>query len=188
MNKSNIITFIRLLLGPIFVVFFYSNPLWCLVVSLIIALLIELTDLIDGIIARKYRNITEFGKLFDPFADSLSRFTVFIAFFGKGLAPIWMILIIFYRDSTVAFMRALAANRNIIISARKSGKNKALSQALGINLIIILRILGKLFPTIPAEWVSWCSWAIMLAITIVTAYSWYDYVRSALPVLRSYEK
>ena len=190
MNKSNLLTFARLILGPVFVVFFFTGfdpgePVWCLIVALVLSLLIEATDLMDGILARKFNHITEFGKLFDPFADSLSRFTLFLAFFGKGLAPIWMILILFYRDSTVAFVRALAANRNKIVSARTSGKRKAMTQAIGINVIVFLTILYKIYPSIPLNWISW---GIMLIITLVTAYSWVDYLQSAIPVLKSYEK
>lgn len=100
--------------------------------------LVELTDLVDGIIARRDNNVTDLGKLLDPLVDSICRGTVFGAFTALKLMPLWMLLIIFYRDLVMAYLRSLAAIKNVAMGARWSGKTKAAVQAIAIQLVALL--------------------------------------------------
>jgi CDP-diacylglycerol--glycerol-3-phosphate 3-phosphatidyltransferase len=91
---------------------------------------IEVTDLIDGKIARKLDQISDTGKLLDPFADSLARLTYFLCFTIAGVMEFWIFLIILYRDLGVSFVRLMMARKGIAMSARLSGKLKAVVYAV----------------------------------------------------------
>ena len=98
----NLITLARLPLAPLAVVFLVTDTMWGVVTAAVLALLLELTDLLDGKIARSYGVVTDFGKLFDPFSDAFSRYTLFLGLYAIGVADLWMIMAIFYRDSSVS--------------------------------------------------------------------------------------
>jgi len=189
MNIPNKITVSRILLVVLFVVVFFIDNLYAKVGALVIALLIELTDYLDGKIARSRKIITKFGKLVDPLADSISRLTIFICFAAYNtqinsfiapvwsirnihLIPVWMVVLLVFRDTIVSTLRTLAASHNIIIHARTSGKIKAVVQAIGIISILSLVILNEIY-LVPLNVVSYL---IMLIVTVVTVWSGFDYV------------
>ncbi len=136
MNLPNKITLVRILISPVFFCVFYI-PHWAggssivsLVFLWVLFALIELTDLVDGKIARKLGQVSDTGKLLDPFADSLSRLTYFLCFAIAGVMEFWIFLIILYRDLGVGFVRLMMARRGITMSARLSGKLKAVVYAV----------------------------------------------------------
>ncbi len=136
MTLPNLFTLSRIALSPLFFVFFFlgtwtgSHRVSYLVVLWILFVLIETSDLLDGFLARRLGRTSELGKLLDPFADSLSRLTYFICFAGGGIMPLWILLIVVYRDLGVAFARQIARGRGITVGARLSGKIKAWIYAL----------------------------------------------------------
>ena len=125
MKAPNILTLIRIGLSPVFIVFFMIDNFWSLLVCIGLFAILEITDLLDGRIARKYGQITDFGKLMDPYADSIARFTIFLSFLSADLAPLWVIAIFFYRDVLVSVIRVFSIKEGVVIAARKSGKTKA---------------------------------------------------------------
>jgi CDP-diacylglycerol---glycerol-3-phosphate 3-phosphatidyltransferase len=136
MNLPTFITLSRVLIAPVFAYFFvrgYHNPasttwIW---ICVSIAIAIELTDLFDGRIARARNQVTDFGKVFDPVADSLSRQTIFLSFMVSGIIPFWMYLIFFYRDAFLQLLRIICASSGFVLAARPSGKAKAVLQGMG---------------------------------------------------------
>ncbi len=95
----------RLALAPVFFVLFelaVGGPLWLIALVCATFAAIEISDLLDGHAARALNQESEFGKVLDPFADSLSRLTYFVAFAGVGILPLWILLILIYRDVAVA--------------------------------------------------------------------------------------
>jgi CDP-diacylglycerol--glycerol-3-phosphate 3-phosphatidyltransferase len=136
MTLPNLITLTRLVLSPIFFILFFTGAwdhrleLFSLLAAWIVFGIIELSDLLDGYLARKMNKTSALGKLFDPFADSVSRITYFFCFTWVGIMPVWAFLLIVYRDLGVSFIRQLATNRGIVMSARLSGKVKAWIYAL----------------------------------------------------------
>ena len=177
MQLPNLLTIIRIGLSPLFILFFMLNSAWSLFVCLLLFGVLEITDLLDGHIARRNDLVTVFGKLMDPFADSIARFTIFLSFLYAGLAPLWVIAIFFYRDVLVSIIRVFAIREGVVVSARKSGKIKAWFQAMGILFALSLLFFQKL------EWVpenisiggiSVISIAIFIA-ALYTLYSAVDY-------------
>lgn len=106
-----------------------------------LVLLAELTDLFDGMAARRKNQVTELGKLLDPMADSIFRLSVFLALTqGPVKLPVWLVLIFFYRDSVISLLRTVCALRGYTLAARFSGKVKAVVQGVAALSILVLMI------------------------------------------------
>ncbi len=143
MKTPNILTLIRIVISPLFIFFFSLDTFWSLSICFLLLIVIEATDFLDGRIARKYGQISDFGKLMDPFADSISRFSVYLCFLSANLAPVWMIAIFFYRDVLVSVVRVFSMKAGVVVAARKSGKTKAWVQATSIFLVLLVLLLQK---------------------------------------------
>jgi CDP-diacylglycerol--glycerol-3-phosphate 3-phosphatidyltransferase len=186
---ANKLTLIRLGLSPVFVVVFIlggrtgGQPAH--VVALGIAILFEITDLLDGYLARSRKQTTDFGKLFDPMADSISRFSVFLCFLWGGYAHLGIVALIFYRDCIVAYVRIAAARAGVVMAARLSGKMKAVTQGVIILTILVLIVLTSPNDDAALDRTRLRAQWLMLVVAVVTLWSGIDYVRSSLPVLRS---
>ncbi len=175
MTLSNKLTLARLWLSPLFLVVFFIDHIGAKIAALLIITISEITDLLDGKIARKKQEVTEFGKILDPLADSISRLTCFLCFLGAGLVPTWMVIVLFYRDITIATLRIFAARNQAILAARYSGKVKAVAQGSAMYAILLFIILSYRYPILPLKNISY---VLMLIATIITAWSWYDYIYS----------
>lgn len=173
MTISNVMTISRLLLSPVFIFVFMSQGIWARIGALVIVIVIELTDLLDGMVARKRGEITDFGKIADPLADSVSRFTIFICFLAAGYAPVWMIAFIFYRDMVVSYMRILASMNGVVLAARRSGKFKAMAQGPSILIILMLDVIREIYPI---WWFNRFTYWLLAFVTLVTVISLVDYV------------
>lgn len=173
MNLSNKLTLTRLGLSPLFLVVFFIDHVGAKMAAMIIVIISEITDFMDGRIARRNQEVTEFGKIIDPLADSVARFTCFICFLGAGLVPAWMVVVLFYRDITIATLRIFAARSQIILASRYSGKVKAVAQGIAMYSILLFFILYNYYPGLPMKTISH---SLMFIATAITAWSWYDYI------------
>jgi CDP-diacylglycerol--glycerol-3-phosphate 3-phosphatidyltransferase len=128
MTLPMILTWGRIGLAPVFFLFYQlaggGSPFLLIGVWLCF-IVIEVSDLLDGHLARMFKQETELGKVLDPFADSLSRLTYFVALAGSGILPLWVLLILIYRDMAVAYIRVLTSRQKVLMPARVSGKLKA---------------------------------------------------------------
>ena len=181
--SPNLLTAARLPLAPIAVVLMLVGEPWGFASAALLALLLELTDLADGWMARKYGAVTNFGKLFDPFSDAFCRFTLFLGLLAIDAADLWMIMVIFYRDASISFFRSVAAVRNVVVAARPSGKLKAVVQGVGTQVIFIALATTAYRPDL--AWLTSVPWWTMLVITVVTAGSFVDYFIGNLTILRA---
>lgn len=159
MTLPSLVTTVRIGLSPVFFALFTTltkdgkAPPWAAFLYWGIFIVMEITDLLDGKIARKTGSVTDFGKFYDPFADSFSRLTYFLAFLVTGFLPAWVFLLVLYRDVTVSFVRLLAMRKSIVMSARPSGKIKAVIYAMACGAVLALvtaRALPALAVTVPA--------------------------------------
>lgn len=183
MNLPTKITFTRIVGSPLFIIFFYlgwKQDEWFLWVALALVVAFEITDLIDGLLARRWGQVTDLGKVLDPFADCISRFSVFLCFMLAGYAHIFMVALIFYRDIIVANIRIAAAMRGQVIQARTSGKIKAVAQG-----VVILMIMASInfFGRENGRLLNLSLWA-MGVLTAVTVWSGVDYVLGYLKIVR----
>ncbi|HRW24385.1 MAG TPA: CDP-diacylglycerol--glycerol-3-phosphate 3-phosphatidyltransferase [Spirochaetia bacterium] len=131
MNVADGLTASRLVMAPVFFVVYMWGASLGLPAGAAVAILwalfalIELSDLLDGWAARSMKTVSSFGKLFDPFADVFARLTYFVCFAFTGIMPLWIFLIIIYREFCQLFLRQLLAERGVAMGARKGGKTKA---------------------------------------------------------------
>ncbi len=150
MNLPTKITVFRIILAPVFFLVYFI-PEWtgsfaAASVFIMIPMLIvmELSDVLDGYIARKYNMVTDLGKILDPFSDVISRVTFFICFAFTGIMPLWALLVIIYRELGITFVRMMMMGRGTAMAASIWGKAKAVtytvSSALGILLISVYRL------------------------------------------------
>ena len=104
---------------------------------LALLLLQELSDLLDGLLARRLEVVSEWGQMFDPFADSVSRLIVYWSLATAGLTFAVLPLVMALRDVTVAYSRLVASVHGGSVSARWSGKVKAVVQGLGAAFLLL---------------------------------------------------
>ena len=189
------LTMSRIVLTPFFLwVFFYDNDLdysnnslvfkvW----ALVMVLGFMLTDFLDGKLARAMGEVSTLGKYLDPFSDKISNMTIFMCFIATGYAPVWMVALIYFRESSVETLRTLAASEGLIMPARRSGKWKTALQGIGIVAILLgaiepvralvpgLNDIWHIFPTI-----------VMGVITAITIISGVDYFVSSKHILKKF--
>ncbi|MBN2816220.1 MAG: CDP-alcohol phosphatidyltransferase family protein [Campylobacterales bacterium] len=137
-NVANNITFVRIILSFVALALVMSGNIELLLVAIILIAYSELTDMLDGYLARRDNCVTSLGKLLDPLSDSISRFIYFFAFGYMGLFPIWLVIVLFVRDIIVAYIRTYMSLMGIAMGARWSGKAKALVQFGGQYLLLFM--------------------------------------------------
>ena len=123
-----ILTLGRLLLAPVYFLLYrlaVRGSVLLVAGTWLVFILIEASDLLDGHLARKLGQESEEGKVLDPLADSISRLSYFICFAGSRIMPLWVLLVLVYRDVGVSYIRVLFSRKNILLPARPSGKVKA---------------------------------------------------------------
>jgi CDP-diacylglycerol---glycerol-3-phosphate 3-phosphatidyltransferase len=143
--------------------------------------IIELSDLLDGMIARRYGFVTEWGAMLDPFSDSISRLLIYWGLSMAGLALPLVPLTMALRDITVAYCRITMSRFGKTVSAKRSGKIKAIVQGVGA----IILILGPLYWPYSGRWtVPALSWLIIA----VTSISVVEYAAGAVSAARERKK
>jgi len=139
-----------------------------LIFCAILLVLLELTDLLDGIVARKTRTVTEWGAMLDPYADSIARLTVYWALAYRGLAMALVPLVMACRDVTVAYCRIILARCNKSVSAKWSGKMKAQFQSVGS----IFLLLGPFYWETTGKWTIHALSGIVAVVTLVSVFEY----------------
>ena len=111
----NILTFIRILLTPLFIVFMIQDQSYYLIYAFILIFIISITDFFDGYFARAFNLVSNFGKYLDPLADKMFILTVFITLhvLYSSYIPLWMILLIILRDVIITILRNIFINKVI---------------------------------------------------------------------------
>ncbi len=104
--------------------------------------------MLDGLLARKYSMITDFGKLMDPLADKILISAAFISFvqWPETQVRAWMAVVIVAREFAVTGLRLLAASKGVLIAAWRWGKNKMISQVITAAVVLVFLSLNELFP------------------------------------------
>ncbi len=148
MNTPNKLTVLRILMVPILIVFLMvkSIPNRFLFAT-IVFIIASFTDHLDGQIARKNGQITDFGKFLDPLADKMLVMSSFICFVELGLAGAVPVIIILMREFMVTSVRLIAMGEGKVIAANIWGKIKTVSQIIAIITILGLQSIVYLFNT-----------------------------------------
>ena len=199
MTLANKVTSVRLVLAPAFFIIYLSHrffpsvfavarpssgeellltgPIWTVPVLWILFVGSEITDLLDGIIARKRGEMSDFGKLYDPFADTLTQITYFFCFVIDGILPSFLFLAVLYREYSVLFVRNRMLAKGITMGARMGGKIKTVTYVLAGGLALMassalrLGLSDGLY-----RWLCLAAVAVFLVSVIIAIASFIDYV------------
>lgn len=166
MTLASKITLIRVAFIPVFMVTMYlsgGNPGMWMWISLAIFIVASLTDYIDGHIARKYNQVSDFGKFLDPLADKLLVIACMCMFCEWGSFPAWALMIVLTREFAVTGLRLVAVGKGNVIAAGWSGKVKTASTMIGLCVLMA-------FPT-----VGWLTTVVIAVIVVTTVYSGGEY-------------
>jgi CDP-diacylglycerol---glycerol-3-phosphate 3-phosphatidyltransferase len=107
------------------------------VVALIIFWVAAATDMLDGYLARRWRQVTTIGTLLDPIADKLLVSAALISLVQERVVPGWLVVLLIGREFAVSGLRSIAAVEGYTIKASELGKTKTVSQVLAISLLMI---------------------------------------------------
>jgi CDP-diacylglycerol--glycerol-3-phosphate 3-phosphatidyltransferase len=202
MTLADKVTSLRLILAPVFLAV-YLLPQWLpswsgrlapATVPVLWALFIisEITDLLDGKIARIRREVSDFGKLYDPFADTLVRITYFLCFVLDGILPMVLLLVVLYREFGILFLRNLMMQKGIAMGARKGGKIKSftymIAGAIALLAVSVTRLGLEGAFSLPVS-LSFClrlaAGAVFALSVLMAVLSFVDYVSVYLKTRRN---
>ncbi len=136
-NLPNTLTFARIGSIPIIVLLLYFPGKTTSALAMFIFIAASLTDLADGIVARRYNLVTNMGKFLDPLADKLLISSVMIMLVANGWLQAWIAVIIIGREITVTGLRAIAADAGVVIAADSYGKLKTIFQVVALCPLIL---------------------------------------------------
>ena len=184
MNLPNKLTVSRLILTAIFLLVMFVEFPFHITAALVLFVAASLTDLFDGIIARRRNLVTDFGKLMDPLADKVLICSAFIAFIELEWMPAWMVIVIVARELAITGLRLLAASKNIVLAAERQGKNKTISQITAAVALLVTHshadwgIVGQLFAFEIAghAWAWWVAEISKWVAVVLTALSGFLYL------------
>ncbi len=167
MTLASKITLIRVLLIPVVMVFMYlsggeAGNIW-LLLGLAVFIIASLSDYVDGQIARKCNQVTDFGKFLDPLADKLLVIAVMTVFCQWNLMPAWALMIVLAREFAVTGLRLVAVGKGTVIAAGWSGKVKTASTMVGLCFMMAF----------PDVW--WLGVLVNVVIVVTTLYSGVEY-------------
>ena len=165
MTTASKITLVRVAMIPAFMLAFLLSPghTWLKWLALGIFILASLTDFVDGQIARKYNQVSDFGKFLDPLADKLLVISAMCIFCQWGLMPAWALMIVLTREFAVTGLRLIAVGKGRVIAAAWSGKVKTTATMIALGIWIVFH-----------DW-SWLNWIIILVIVLPTIWSGLEY-------------
>ncbi|MGW5904790.1 CDP-diacylglycerol--glycerol-3-phosphate 3-phosphatidyltransferase [Streptomyces althioticus] len=175
-NIANLLTMLRLLLVPAFVMLMLADggydPAWRSLAWAAFAIAM-ITDLFDGHLARTYNLVTDFGKIADPIADKAIMGAALICLSALGDLPWWVTGVILGRELGITLLRFLVI-RYGVIPASRGGKLKTLTQGVAVGMYV-LALTG---------WLATLRWWVMAAAVVLTVATGLDYVKQAIVLRR----
>ncbi|MBQ3529118.1 MAG: CDP-diacylglycerol--glycerol-3-phosphate 3-phosphatidyltransferase [Oscillospiraceae bacterium] len=166
MTLASKITLIRVAFIPAYMALMYLSGgkpglwMWLAFAVFIIA---SLTDYVDGQIARRCNQVSDFGKFLDPLADKLLTIAAMTMFCQWGMMPAWALMIVLTREFAVTGLRLVAVGKGKVIAAGWSGKVKTASTMIGLCVLMA-------FPTVPV-----LATIVNAVIIVTTVYSGVEY-------------
>jgi CDP-diacylglycerol--glycerol-3-phosphate 3-phosphatidyltransferase len=163
MNLPNLLTLLRIFFVPLLVAALVQENMLLTLGGVIIAndllalgifLVASATDLLDGYLARRWKQVTTVGTLLDPIADKLLISSALIALVQVRVLPAWITILIVGREFAVTGLRSIAASAGYTIRASELGKTKMITQVVGVSFVLV----GMHWPHLaPASMtVMWC--------------------------------
>ena len=188
MNLPNLLSLLRIILTPLFIIFLFSDDR---LLALIIFAVAAITDAYDGHLARKYNQITSQGKFLDPLADKILVLSAFFSFAFIGIIDFWMVGIITFRDMFITGLRWIISNKGFEFVTSKLSKYKTAFQLTIIILTLIFLTLesfnmASFIPTIDLIKQYKIIYMLTLFTAIFTAYTGVIYLYANRFVIKDF--
>ncbi|MDR1410652.1 MAG: CDP-diacylglycerol--glycerol-3-phosphate 3-phosphatidyltransferase [Spirochaetaceae bacterium] len=199
MTAADKVTSIRIILAPVFFILYmlpaFNLPFglfwvslspesanfprgfgWTVPVLWLIFVVSEISDLIDGKLARSRNEVSDFGKFYDPFADTLVQLTNFLCFVMDGILPVILLLIFLYREFSVLFIRNLMLRKGVAMGARMGGKIKTVVYIASCALALLAASFKRLGQNGAVfDWTRIAAIAFFSAGVVLAIVSFFDY-------------
>lgn len=180
-NIANIVTVIRILLAPVFIVLLLEDAGrdgYLRYIAAILFVFAIVTDSVDGLLARQRNLVTDLGKLIDPIADKVLTGGALVGLSILGEIPWWITIVILVREVGITVFRFIAL-RDRVIAASWLGKVKTVAQAVAISLCLFpfWQFLG--------QWVDWVNAIFLVIALVLTVVSGVEYLWQAYRVGRA---
>jgi len=175
MNIPNLLTLLRIFFVPLLVAAVVMGSMELRLgrlvipkglVALAIFLAAAATDLLDGYLARRWKQVTTVGMLLDPIADKLLISAALISLVQVRELPAWMAIIVVGREFAVTGLRSIAASAGYIIQASELGKTKMLAQVVAVTLYL----LGMHWPAVKPWAMGWMWCVVVVAVLSAAGY------------------
>ncbi|HCR19700.1 MAG TPA: CDP-diacylglycerol--glycerol-3-phosphate 3-phosphatidyltransferase [Candidatus Latescibacteria bacterium] len=183
MTMPNVLTAIRILLTPVFLLLIFSESWYCKILALLVFTIASLTDFYDGRIARRDKTITSLGRFLDPLADKLLVSSALISFVILGMVEAWLVGAMLMRDMVITCLRVYIMRKGRQVVTSRLAKWKTMLQlvlAFGILVFINVRVIQAEITSQPLVLVD--SWShvvvniLVAAVTLVTILSGLRYL------------
>ena len=166
MTTASKITLIRVAFIPVFMGLMYlsggQSNIW-MWISLAVFIIASLTDYVDGQIARKCNQVSDFGKFLDPLADKLLVIAAMVMFCEWGMMPAWALMLVLAREFSVTGLRLIAVGKGKVIAAGWSGKVKTACTMVGLCVQMAFPVSMEI------------CWLVTTVIVVTTLYSGIEY-------------
>ncbi|WP_216693247.1 CDP-diacylglycerol--glycerol-3-phosphate 3-phosphatidyltransferase [Dietzia psychralcaliphila] len=176
LNIANVLTVLRIVLVPVFVVLFFvadAQDPWWRVWAFVVFVLAMATDYVDGYLARRLGLVTDFGKIADPIADKALMAAAMISLSLVDELFWWVTIVILVREVGITLWRLFGVDH--VVAASKGGKLKTVTQTVGLGMLIL---------PLP-HWVWPVEWAVIGVALVLTVYTGVDYLVKARQAARA---
>lgn len=176
LNIANVLTVLRIVLVPVFVVLFFvadAQDPWWRVGAFVVFVLAMATDYVDGYLARRLGLVTDFGKIADPIADKALMAAAMISLSLVHELFWWVTIVILVREVGITLWRLFGVDH--VVAASKGGKLKTVTQTLGLGMLIL---------PLP-HWIWPVEWAVIGVALVLTVYTGIDYLVKARQAARA---
>lgn len=176
LNIANVLTMLRILLVPAFLVCFFvadAQDTWWRVIAFAVFAVAMMTDYVDGYLARRLGLVTDFGKIADPIADKALMAAAMIALSLVDELFWWVTVVILVREVGITLWRLFGVDH--VVAASSGGKLKTVTQTLGVGMLVL---------PLP-HWVWPVEWLVMGLAVALTVYTGLDYLIKARQAARA---
>ena len=175
LTTANQLTILRIVFVPLFIILLAYREIGLALGTFVLA---GITDVLDGVIARRFRQKTSIGAMLDPLADKLLIAAAFVTLvqFNPSLVPAWVAVVIIAREFLVSGLRSIAASEGFTIEASELGKFKMLVQIVSV-VAVILDHRWKEWPVgpyiFPVHWIALVAIWFMVFLSLASAIDYF---------------
>ncbi len=171
LNAANVLTLVRISLIPVLAALLLSTLANSDLLAAIVFVIASATDALDGWLARRRSQVTQFGKLMDPLADKLLITSALVSLVALDRLDAWVAMVIIAREFAVTGLRMLAVEQGEVVSASVWGKLKTTTQ--------VAMVLALIWVDGPSRWVDILVY-FTVAITVLSGADYFDRLRKLL--------